>query len=175
MEPSPQALAKHLGKNYPKGEFYSVYEAGFCGFWIHRQLCELGVRNIVVNPADIPTSDKERDKKTDVRGSRKLARELQNGSMEALYVPGLDDEHLRTLCRARRKCVQQCCRVMLRIRSHLAFAGLDTPEERAWSGAFIKELEAICTEDRADHASMRFLLAELREHRQRQSQICYQS
>ncbi len=105
------------------GEYYSVYEAEFCGFWIHRELCELGIRNIVVNPADVPTSDKERDSKADPRDSRKLARELQNGSMEALFVPGLEDEHLRTLCRARRKCRQQCCRVMNRIRSLLAFVG----------------------------------------------------
>lgn len=171
MEPSPAALAKHMRKNYPTGDYYSVYEAGFCGFWIHRELCGLGIRNVVVNPADVPTSDKERDKKTDPRDSRKLARELQNGSMEALFVPGLEDEHLRALCRARRKCRQQCCRVMHRIRSLLAFAGEEAPEEAAWSGAFMRALEARCAEDRADHAVMRFLVAELKEHRQRHAAI----
>ena len=171
MEPSPAALAKHLRKNYPKGEYYSVYEAGFCGFWIHRELCDLGICNVVVNPADVPTSDKERDKKTDPRDSRKLARELQNGSLEPLYVPGLEDEHLRTLCRARRKCRQQCCRVMQRIRSLLAFGGEDAPDETAWSGAFIQELERQHSGDRADHSVMRFFIAELKEHRQRHAQI----
>lgn len=171
MEPLPATLAKYLNKNYPGGAYYSVYEAGFCGFWIHRELCELGVRNIVVNAADIPTSNKERDKKTDPRDSRKMARELQNGSLDPLNIPGLDDEHLRTLCRARLRCRQQSTRVMNRIRSHLAFAGEETPPETAWSGAFIAELAVSHQEDRADHSAMGFLLAELREHRQRHSQI----
>ena len=171
MEPSPAVLAKHLRKHYPSGQYYSIYEAGFCGFWIHRELCEQGIRNVVVNPADVPTSDKERDKKTDPRDSRKLARELQKGELEALFVPGLEDEHLRTLCRARRKCRQQSNRVMNRIRSHLAFAGEPTPEESAWSGAFIRRLESAHQEDRADHLAMRYLLAELRQHRLRHASI----
>ena len=32
-------------------EYHSVYEAGFCGFWIHWELTNLGIHNIVVNPA----------------------------------------------------------------------------------------------------------------------------
>ena len=45
--PSPEQLVKYLHKNYPKARYLSVYEAGFCGFWIHRRLVELGVENIV--------------------------------------------------------------------------------------------------------------------------------
>lgn len=54
QSPDPDALYAHLVKNYPKAEYYSVYEAGFCGFWIHYRFTELGIRNIVVNPADVP-------------------------------------------------------------------------------------------------------------------------
>ena len=64
MNPSPEMLAKYLRKNYPGAEYRSVYEAGFCGFWAHRRLCELGIQNIVINPADVPTSGKERDART---------------------------------------------------------------------------------------------------------------
>jgi transposase len=45
----------HLWKHYPGASYHSVYEAGFCGFWIHRELQAHGVHNIVVNPADVPT------------------------------------------------------------------------------------------------------------------------
>ena len=33
---------------------------GFCGFWIHWELHNLGIYNIVVNPADVPTMGGER-------------------------------------------------------------------------------------------------------------------
>ena len=56
QSPDPDALYAHLVKNYPKAEYYSVYEAGFCGFWIHYRFIELGIHSIVVNPADVPTT-----------------------------------------------------------------------------------------------------------------------
>ena len=52
MDPSPEQLAKFLKTHYPDGIYHSVYEAGFCGYWIHRRLLELGIDNIVVNAAD---------------------------------------------------------------------------------------------------------------------------
>ena len=74
MKPDPLELAKHLNREYPGAKFKSVYEAGFCGFWIHRELIKLGIENIVVNPADIP--NKEKLYKNDVRDSKKLARKF---------------------------------------------------------------------------------------------------
>ena len=58
MNPSPEELTRYLERNYPGGRYCSVYEAGFCGFWIHCRLEELGVRNMVVHAADIPITDK---------------------------------------------------------------------------------------------------------------------
>ena len=81
MNPDALKLAEHLRRNYPEAEYRSVYEAGFCGFEIHRSLCGLGILNIVINPADVPTSGKERANKNDGLDSRKLARELENGSL----------------------------------------------------------------------------------------------
>ena len=61
MNPDPVELAKHLKRNYPEAEYRSVYEAGFSGYEAHRTLCRLGMKNIVINPADVPTSGKERE------------------------------------------------------------------------------------------------------------------
>jgi len=36
------------------GERVFVYEAGPCGFWIHRELAALGERCMVVSPALVP-------------------------------------------------------------------------------------------------------------------------
>ena len=71
MNPSPEELKRHLEKNYPGGKYFSVYEAGYSGFWIHRRLRSLGIENIVINPADVPTTDKERRHKTDTWDLRK--------------------------------------------------------------------------------------------------------
>ena len=76
MDPSPQQLFKYLHKNYPDGIYHTVYEAGFCGYWIHRKLVSLGIDNIIVDPADIPTSHKEKDRRDDKVDRAKLAREL---------------------------------------------------------------------------------------------------
>ena len=48
MNPSPQALKSYLDRNYPDGQYFCVYEAGFCGFWIHKALNELGINTIVI-------------------------------------------------------------------------------------------------------------------------------
>ena len=65
MDPSPVLLHNHLEKHYPGAKYSSVYEAGFCGYWIHRQLTSLDINNIIVNPADVPTTHKEKSRKRD--------------------------------------------------------------------------------------------------------------
>ena len=80
-DPSPEGLHRYMCRNYPNGRYHSVYEAGFCGYWIHRKLTDLNFRNIIVNPSDVPSTNKERDRKSDPIDSRKLSRELANGSL----------------------------------------------------------------------------------------------
>ena len=74
MDPYPRELIKYLMKNNPGAIYHTVYEAGFCGYWIDRALRKAGVNNIVVNPADVPTTHKEKRRKTDKIDSRKLAK-----------------------------------------------------------------------------------------------------
>jgi len=61
-----EELKDRLEKNYPGGIYQSVYEAGFHGFSIARRLEELGISCMVVNPADIPTKQKEKEKKNEI-------------------------------------------------------------------------------------------------------------
>lgn len=46
--PSPEKLSNYLNSNYPKAVYKSAYEAGFCGYWAHRRLMDLGIENIIV-------------------------------------------------------------------------------------------------------------------------------
>jgi len=42
--PSPEKLSNYLNSNYPKAVYKSAYEAGFCGYWAHRRLMDLGIK-----------------------------------------------------------------------------------------------------------------------------------
>ena len=37
-----ELLSKYLARNFPNANYYSAYEASFCGFKIHRDLLNLG-------------------------------------------------------------------------------------------------------------------------------------
>ena len=177
MNPSPQELSQYLTKHYWGGTYHSVYEAGFCGFWIHRQLHQLGIDNIVVNPADIPTTNKERAQKTDKRDSRKMARELEKGALEAIYVPSESRQQLRSLSRLRFRNVQQGTRIKNRIKGFLHFNGVPIPSQRDlphWSNRFIQWLYSLEFNSPAAEDYLRFCLDELQQCRQRSLAILRQ-
>ncbi|MCF6268521.1 MAG: transposase, partial [Melioribacteraceae bacterium] len=135
MNPTPEELYKYLTKHYPKGEYYSVYEAGFSGFWADRELRTLGIKNIIVNPADVPTKSRERRRKTDRIDSGKLARELSVGHLDGIYIPKEKAESLRVLVRLRRQLVTDQTRQKNRIKSLLLFLGetvSEDIEEKHW-------------------------------------------
>jgi transposase len=148
QSPEPEALHKFLVTHYPGANYYSVYEAGFCGFWIHERLRELGITNIVVNPADVATKSKEKLRKTDAGDSNKLARELRSGDLDAIYVPNVQTLELRSLIRLRNSIVKDLTRGKNRIKSFLHFHGIRFPEEfdspgRHWSRRFVQWLREI--------------------------------
>ena len=145
MNPSPDELVKYLRKNYPGGNYHIVYEAGFCGFWAARKFKDLGVDCIIVNPADVPTTNKEKVNKCDPVDSRKLARELENKNLKANYIPNIFQEELRSLMRLRYRIVQSQTRTKNRIKSLVYTRGIKIPDEfngnSRWSAPFIKWLE----------------------------------
>lgn len=150
MNPNPLELAKYLRNNYPNATYKSVYEAGFSGYWIDRKLRENGIENIIVSPGDVPTSNKERRRRTDKVDSKKLARELENGRLEAIYVPSKAAEMIRSLNRQRIQLTRDNVRTKNRIKMWLHYYNIEIPtnsEVRHWSKRFIKYLQAIEFED----------------------------
>ena len=117
QNPDPEALLKFLVTNYPGANYHSVYEAGFCGFWIHNALLELGINNIVVNPADVPTMTKEKLRKTDAVDCGKLARGLRAGDLKGIYVPAKERLEIRSLIRLRSSIVKDITREKNRIKA----------------------------------------------------------
>jgi len=123
QNPDPTILVNYLKKNFPGASYYSVYEAGYCGFWIHDALIEAGIHNIVINPADVPTKDKERKRKNNRGDSRKLARSLRNGDREAIHVHKRELLEDRFLLRTRRDAAKQQTRYKNKIKGALSFSG----------------------------------------------------
>lgn len=98
MLAEPLDLVKYCKKYFAKAIIYSAYEAGFCGFSLHRILKENGINNIVVNPASIEVGARERVK-TDKRDSQKIALQLSVGRLIGIHVPSKEREQLRLVSR----------------------------------------------------------------------------
>jgi transposase len=174
MNPSPQDLYRYMNKHYPGGVYYTVYEAGYCGFWIHKQLDGHGFHSMVINPADIPTTHKEKTNKRDKVDSRKLSRELENGSLRGIYIPDEFHQQLRTLCRLRYRIIQSQTRVKNRIKGLLSFYGIFLPDHcelSHWSRAFIRWLQSLEFSFPMGTESLQFCIEELLGHRKRLAEL----
>jgi transposase len=102
---SPDGLVGWVAKQVPTAaKVYSCYEAGPCGYVLHRRLVELGVENIVVAPRQL---DGARRQKTDRLDARALLDQLDRylgGNARALSVvrvPTVEQEQLRSQSRQR--------------------------------------------------------------------------
>ena len=177
MNPNPEDLLNHLEKNYPNGEYYCVYEAGFCGFWIYEELNKLGIKTIVIHPADVPTTHKEKMNKSDKIDARKLARELENNTLKKLYVPDPYHQQLRSLCRLRHRMVRHQTRLKTRIKMHLHFYGIQMPPHSKfshWSKRFIQWLKTVRFPHSPADDYLNFCIDELEQGRIRLVQVTRQ-
>jgi transposase len=119
-------------------EVVFVYEAGPCGFWIHRRLKAQGLECMVVSPSMTPRNAADRVK-TDRRDAMKLARLARAGELQPIYVPDALDEAMRDLVRAREDavCMQRQARQRLQallLRNEIRYVGRSswTRAHRRW-------------------------------------------
>jgi transposase len=103
-----------------------VYEAGPCGFGIHRYLTTQGEDCVVVNPSSMPTRSGDRIK-TDRRDGHALARLHRAGELTAISIPTADDEALRDLVRAREDAVGLSTQSKHRLKAFLLRQGRRYP------------------------------------------------
>jgi len=174
MNPSPYELSGYMHHHYPGGSYVSAYEAGFCGFWIHRALEQNGFENLVIHAPDIPTTDKEKQNKSDKIDTGKISRELENNSVKSIYIPDPLHEQLRSLCRLRYKAKQNEIRVKNRIKGHLYFYGIEIPPHEQiphWSKRFNQWLQSLEFSHQSAKAYLDFCIEELEQHRKRSAQI----
>lgn len=118
-----------------------VYEAGFSGFSLYRQLLDSGYQCIITPPNRIPSyTDKV---KTDKRDATKLARYLASGLLKQVYVPPNSIEADRQLLRLRHGYQKKLTRVKNQIKSHLHLHGIKWSRTHGnkWTKRYIEWLE----------------------------------
>lgn len=82
MPAEPNQLFEYVEHHFSDHEVHLVYEAGCCGFHAARYFLNLGWNVLVINPADIRRSDKDRYQKTDKIDARNLSNQFEIGSVE---------------------------------------------------------------------------------------------
>ncbi len=164
QEPDPSQLSKYLKKHYPEAAYKCVYEAGYSGFWIAEALQKEGIDCIIVNPADIPTTNKQKDQKTDKIDSKKLAELLRTGLLHGIYIPKAEELEDRSLLRSRSLLIRSQSATKNRIKAYLAFYGISVTDEqlsRYWAKNYIEYLKSIKFIRSSGQAAFAVLLRQL--------------
>jgi transposase len=120
---SPAVLVAYCNKAFKGATIKSAYEAGFCGFLLHRFLKDHNVHNIVVHPGSIEV-ESNNFKKTDKRDSKKIAIQLSAGRLHCVFVPTIEAENRRYVSRLRETFVKQRTRTSIQLKSLLNLNGL---------------------------------------------------
>jgi transposase len=119
-----------------------AYEAGPCGYVLYRYLTAKGFDCRVVAPSLMPKRPGDRIK-NDRRDAVELARLLRSGDLTSVYVPAVEDEAIRDLCRARDATRVTLKSAKLRLKSFLLRLGLHYTGRANWSAAHRRYLAKV--------------------------------
>lgn len=156
----PPTLIKHLRNEYPGATFKVAYEAGFCGFWIQRELSQADMECIVVNAADVPQTDKGSRTKNDTTDSKRIGEALSAGMLKPIFIPDPQIESDRSLVRYRFRLHSDLVKAKVRIRSLLNHFGIKLPSQfdnYKWTQTFIQWLKNL----EVPHSSLRTTLTRM--------------
>jgi transposase len=121
-----------------------VYEAGPCGYWLYRYLSKKGYVCWVVAPSLIPKKAGDRVK-TDRRDAVQLARFMRSGDLTPVYVPTVEDEAIRDLCRAREDAIADLKAAKFRLKAFLLRHDIRYTGQATWGPAHLRWLsEVVC-------------------------------
>jgi len=152
-----EALQRLLDR-YKGHQIYTVYEAGYFGFWLHDNLVEYGAECVVTPPSLIPQEHGNRVK-TDRRDSRKLAHFLAKEMLKRVWVPTEKERYHRQVIRRRRQLIGDRIRTQSRIKAELRLYGIDIPEPQSkWTKIYLGNLGRIRFNNRWMQESFKRLL-----------------
>ena len=132
----PDVLRKmvaRLGKHRRRLNF--CYEAGPCGYGLHRLLTGLGHECVVVAPSLIPMKVGDRVK-TDRRDAVMLAKLHRAGELTPIWTPDAAHEAMRDLVRARATAARALSKARQHLQGFLLRQGRIYHGARAWTVAY---------------------------------------
>ncbi|MBP2316115.1 IS110 family transposase [Azospirillum soli] len=151
------AVRRFLDKLVDKyGRLSVCYEAGPCGYGLHRQITELGHACIVVAPSLIPIRAGDRVK-TDRRDALTLARLHRAGELTVIWVPDAAHEAMRDLVRARTAAMETVRRARQQLQGFLLRHNRIFTGRCPWTAAHRRWLAA----QRFEHPAQQIVLQEL--------------
>lgn len=159
--PSPKALLHYLTQNYPGARYICAYESGKFGYWIQRQFQRSGVACLVVNPADVPSTNKDEVYKNDVRDARGIGHALVRNQLKGIYVPDEEQEADRHLVRQRKKIWRDLVRCKNRVKGFLDYSGISVPaqfDNSNWSHNFMNWLRTLPFEYSSSRVTLNYQL-----------------
>jgi transposase len=133
-------LVRRLQSRSPQLVF--AYEAGPCGYVLHRYLTRKGLDCRVIAPSLIPKKPGDRVK-NDRREAVEIARLLRSGDLTGVYVPSVEDEAIRDVCRARDATHVTLKAAKLRLKSFLLRLGLNYVGRADWNDAHRRYLAKV--------------------------------
>lgn len=140
---TPDALVQLAKKlEHHNAHLNFCYEAGPCGYVIHRQLTSLGYDCSVVAPSKIPHAAADRVK-TDRLDSQKLARLHRAGDLTAVWIPDETHEAMRDLTRARVDAMLELKRARSQLQAFLLRNGRTYEDGRYWTKRHTRWLAAL--------------------------------
>ena len=141
LENHPTVMEKEVRRLEAQyGTVVFVYEAGPCGYELHRHITQLGHRCVVVAPGLIPQRPTDRVK-TDRRDAEKLARLYRAGELTTIRIPTCEEEAARDLVRAREDAVADQLRARHRLTKFLLRQGRRHPHRTALGVAYRRWLK----------------------------------
>ncbi|MFC3311273.1 IS110 family transposase [Falsigemmobacter intermedius] len=150
----PDHVRKLVEKLASNGaQLHFCYEAGPCGYGLHRQLVELGHECIVVAPSLIPVKAGDRVK-TDRRDALMLAKLHRAGELTAVWVPDAAHEAMRDLVRARATAIRVAGKARQHMQGFLLRHGRNYPGKKGWTKAYRRWLTTV----RFDHPAQQIVL-----------------
>jgi len=144
-------LVERLSKGGRELQF--CYEAGPCGYGLHRQLTGLGHDCIVVAPSLIPMKAGDRVK-TDRRDAMMLAKLHRAGELTAVWVPDDAHEAMRDLVRARSTSRQVLSKARQHLQGFLLRHGRVYSGKKGWTRMYRRWLATV----RFDHPAQQIVL-----------------
>lgn len=137
----------------PTRVLHLVYEAGPCGFGIHRHLTARGEDCVVVSPSMVPKRSGDRVK-TDRRDSVALARLHRAGELRAIHIPDALDEAMRDLVRTREDAVVVATQAKYRLKAFLLRQGRRYPGRAGWTIPYRRWLADLSFANPAQHLAL---------------------